>query len=155
MKKQLLLFVMTLLPMVAMADPVEIDGIYYNLISKTKTAEVTSNSNGYSGDILIPSNVCYNGESYAVKKILSCAFAECQINSIIISEGIDYIGEQSFRRCSIKSITIPKSLNKIDRQAFDGCDVLAEVHITDLEAWCNIDYNVSEYDMYYNDSYDT
>ena len=43
MKKQLLLFVMMLLPMVAMADPVEIDGIYYNLISEGNThgAEVT------------------------------------------------------------------------------------------------------------------
>lgn len=153
MKKQLLLLVMILLPMVAMADPVEIDGIYYNLISKTKTAEVTSNSNGYSGDILIPSTVCYNSESYAVKKILSCAFAECQINSIIISEGIDYIGEKSFRCCSIKSITIPKTLNKIDMNAFENCNLLAEVHITDLEAWCNIDYNQSEYDMYYNPYY--
>jgi hypothetical protein len=33
MKKQLLLFVMLLLPMVAMADAVEIDGIYYNLVT--------------------------------------------------------------------------------------------------------------------------
>ena len=32
-----------LLPMIASADAVVIDGIYYNLISKTKTAEVTTN----------------------------------------------------------------------------------------------------------------
>ena len=45
MKKQLLLLVMMLLPMVTMADAVEIDGIYYNLIDKAKIAEVTSNPN--------------------------------------------------------------------------------------------------------------
>ena len=38
MKKQLLILVMALLPMVASADAVEIDGIYYNLVSKAKVA---------------------------------------------------------------------------------------------------------------------
>ena len=47
MKKQLLLLVMMLLPMVASAgDVVEVDGIYYNLIEKSKEAEVTKNPNG-------------------------------------------------------------------------------------------------------------
>ena len=57
MKKQLLLFVAMLLPMVAMADAVEIDGIYYNLISKTKAAEVTSSPNKYQGSIVIPESL--------------------------------------------------------------------------------------------------
>lgn len=47
MKKQLLLLVMMLLPMVAGAETVEIDGIYYELISKIKEAIVKSSS--YSG----------------------------------------------------------------------------------------------------------
>jgi len=57
MKKQLLLFVMILLPLVASADAVEIDGIYYNLITKAKGAEVTSNPDKYSGDIVLPQEV--------------------------------------------------------------------------------------------------
>ena len=44
--KQLMLSLLTiLLPMVASAAAVEIDGIYYNIISKGKGAEVTSNPN--------------------------------------------------------------------------------------------------------------
>ena len=39
MKKNLLFLLFALLPMVASADPVEIDGIYYNLITKAKQAE--------------------------------------------------------------------------------------------------------------------
>ena len=57
MKKQLLLLMMILLPMVSNAEPVEIDGIYYNLISKIKEAEVTSNPNKYFGDIIIPTSI--------------------------------------------------------------------------------------------------
>ena len=46
--KQLLLSILLLaLPMVANADPVEIGGIYYNLIQKARTAEVTINPNKY------------------------------------------------------------------------------------------------------------
>ena len=45
MKKVYLLFLLALLPLLANADPVEINGIYYNLVSKVKTAEVTSNPN--------------------------------------------------------------------------------------------------------------
>ena len=50
MKKQLLLLVMMLLPMAVWADPVEIDGIYYNLISKIKEAEVTHGNYLDGGD---------------------------------------------------------------------------------------------------------
>ena len=42
MKKQLLLLVMMLLPLVAMADAVEIDGIYYNLIPKGNMMNLSS-----------------------------------------------------------------------------------------------------------------
>ena len=40
-----------LLPIAANADAVGIDGIYYNLDSSTKTAEVTRNPNSYSGHV--------------------------------------------------------------------------------------------------------
>ena len=35
----------------ALADAIEIDGIYYNLVSKMKIAEVTSNPNKYKGAV--------------------------------------------------------------------------------------------------------
>ena len=57
MKKQLLLLVMMLPPMVVWADAlnVKINGIYYNLSGST--AEVTSHPDKYSGSIVIPSSV--------------------------------------------------------------------------------------------------
>ena len=54
MKKILVLFLM-FIPLMASAEPVEIDGIYYNLVSKAQIAEVTrSNSSYYSGEVIIP-----------------------------------------------------------------------------------------------------
>ena len=57
MKKQLLLFAMILLPLVASAESVEIDGVYYNLASKIQEAEVTKNPNKYTGSVVIPEKV--------------------------------------------------------------------------------------------------
>lgn len=82
MKKQILLFVLTLLPMMANAYDAEINGIYYNLNSTTKKAEVTYNTwddyeeeyTPYRGDIEIPSSVIYNGTEYTVTSIGDDAF---------------------------------------------------------------------------------
>ena len=49
--KLLVLFLAMFMPMMVNADPVEIDGIYYNLISKGNIAEVTQKN-----DI----SFCYN-----------------------------------------------------------------------------------------------
>ena len=64
MKKQILLLLMMILPMVASADAVEINGIYYILVPKAKHAEVTSNPNNYQGAVTIPESVTYDGVEF-------------------------------------------------------------------------------------------
>jgi hypothetical protein len=122
MKKQLLLFVLMLLPMVASAEEVEINGLWYNLVSKAKVAEVIQNKNNqyYSGNIVIP--------------------------DVVINEGVEYnvttIGESAFSYCSkLYSISIPNSINNIGNNAFSGCNNLNAVYISDLEAWCMISFD--------------
>ena len=58
-----------MLPLLANASTVEINGIYYNLIYETKVAEVTSNPSKYTGDITIPESVEYNSITYSVTSI--------------------------------------------------------------------------------------
>ena len=85
MKKHLLFLLLMLLPMVAIADAVEINGIYYNLLTKGKIAEVTSNPNKYSGSVGIPEKVEYEGTEYSVTSIGSFAFDSCSgLTSITI-----------------------------------------------------------------------
>ena len=90
MKKQLLLFVMMLLPMMASAAAVEIDGIYYNLAANT--AEVTSNPNKYMGGIVIPATVNYDNVTYSVTSIGISAFRSCSgLASVTIPNNVTTI----------------------------------------------------------------
>ena len=120
MKKQLLLLVSLLLPLVASADAVEIDGIYYNLVSEGQ-AEVTSNQSEYSGDITIPESVIYNDVTYSVTSIGNYAFLFCtNLTSIEIPNSVTSIGDEAFYFCmSLTSITIPNSVTSIGYNAFD------------------------------------
>ena len=83
MKKLILSLLMVLLPLVAFADAVEIDGIYYNLTDNTKEAEVTSNPNSYFKSVEIPAKVTYNGVEYYVTSIDDRAFVSCKYLTIL------------------------------------------------------------------------
>ena len=123
--KLLLLILAILMPMIASADAVEIkiDGIYYNLVSNDKTAEVTKNPNTYSGNVIIPATVTYGGEQYSVTSIGSHAFEDCgSLTSITIPSSVTSIGGGAFRGCGgLTSVTIPNSVTSIGSSAFYGC----------------------------------
>lgn len=100
MKKLLLFLVIIMLPMAASADTVEIDGVYYKLIKKIQIAEVTSNPNKYSGNIIIPEIVLYEGVEYKVTEIDSRAFYKCDgLTSVSIPNTVNTIGDYAFYGC--------------------------------------------------------
>ena len=101
---------MVLLPLVASAETVEIDGIYYNLYSDAKTAEVTSSNPKYSGDVVIPETVSYNAVQYSVTSIGYKAFYGCNgLTSITIPNSVTSIGDYAFYYCYSLAVVI--SLN--------------------------------------------
>ena len=117
--KLLLLILAMLMPMMVNADPVEINGIYYNLTSPN-IAEVTSNPNKYSGSVTIPETVTYGEVEYSVTSIGDYAFDDCfGLTSITIPNSVTSIGFGAFRNCSgLTSITIPNSVFVIADRAF-------------------------------------
>lgn len=110
---------MMLLPLYSLADAVEIDGIYYNLNETDKTAEVTSNPNKYTGDVVIPEKVNYSDFEYVVTTIGNGAFYLCQ---------------------DLTSISIPHNIIEIGKDTFYGCKGITAVFISDLSSWCNISF---------------
>ncbi len=136
MKKQLFLFVLILLPMVANADVVKIknNGVYYCLIeyNKEKYAEVTSMSSGkYTGSVVISSTVTFDNVTYSVKSIGNSAFKGCSgLTSVTIPNSVKSIKWEAFYGCTgLTSITIPNSVTRIGGGAFKGCSGLTSITI--------------------------
>ena len=133
--KQKLLFLLLLvmsLPMTMMAEnPVEVGEIFYNLIPKGKSAEVTSKDGGYSGVITIPPSIMYEGETYDVTKIGDNAFKDCtNLTAVTIPNSVKTIGGSAFQGCSsLTSINIPSSVTSIEGNAFNGCSDLTSIDI--------------------------
>ena len=123
MKKSLLLLALILLPLAVSAVNF-IDGIYYNLNSDTKTAEVVQYiSKKYSGDFVIPSSVTVEGINYKVTSVAASAFTGCSdLTSITIPNSVTTIGKKAFENCTaLTSVTIPDGVTSIGDMAFYYC----------------------------------
>ena len=92
-------------------------------------------SNEYSGDIVIPESVTYNGTTYSVTSIGYYAFYYCTgLISVTIPNSVTSIGNRAFSYCSgLTSVTIPNSVTSIDDQAFSGCSGLTSVTVNIAE----------------------
>ena len=143
MKKQLLLFAMILLPLVASAYDIEVknaDGvtIYYNYINDGTELEVTfrgssygSYSGEYQGNVVIPEEVTYMNRTRKVTSIGDDAFMFCKgLTSVTIPNSVTSIGERAFYSCfGLTSITIPNSVTSIGSEAFFVCKGLTSITI--------------------------
>ncbi len=100
----------------------EVDGIYYNISGSNATVTREYNDapyGSYSGDVVIPETVTYNGTTYNVTAI----------------------GKQAFKSCiKLNTVTIPKSVASIDVSAFDSSTALTCIIVSqDNENYCSAD----------------
>ena len=97
-------------------------------------------SNEYSGNVVIPSSVVYNGNTYPVTSIGSEAFYYCSgLTSVTIPNSVTSIGSSAFYDCyGLTSVTIPNSVTSIGEWAFYGCSSLTSVKVpvTDFSSFC-------------------
>ena len=104
-----------------------VDGIYYNFDVENKTATVTNNGSdepwsnpSYTGDVVIPASVEYEGYTFNVVAIGERAFNMCwEVTSVIIPEGVVRIETEAFAECEFNSITLPTSIQSIASYAFN------------------------------------
>ena len=93
--------------MEAASQDVCIDGVYYRLVCSGHTATVmnsafleSSQGASYSGDVVIPATVEYEGITYSVTHIAQYAFYFCQsVTSVTLGSNIQSIGDDAFGWC--------------------------------------------------------
>lgn len=83
------------------------------------------------GDLVIPSTVTYNGETFTVTKVDKKAFYLCDsLTSVVLPSTITEIGSNAFNGCvRLRSINIPDVVTTINSNAFSGCWVLDPVTV--------------------------
>ena len=136
MKRKLLSVFVALLPVVASAKAVEIDGIYYNFSGDEATVTYRDSyydgeRSDYSGSVVIPEFVAYGGKTYNVTCIDSEAFRGCSnLTDVTIGNKVNSIEWAAFYGCSgLTSVSIPNSMTTIAGYAFYNCVELASVII--------------------------
>ena len=89
-------------------------------------------------------NLAYMVIPDSVTAIGDYAFADCtSLTSMTIPDSVTTIGEVAYNNCTkLQSITWGKGVKTVGRAAFNNCSSLNAVYISDLAAWCNIDFIV-------------
>jgi hypothetical protein len=82
-----------------------------------------------SGDVVIPSQVTNNGQTYTVTKIEYYALGGCEdLTSVEMPNTVDTMGGYAFSGCTnLKKVTIPASLKTITSNAFGKCTSLETI----------------------------
>ena len=95
------------------------DGVYYSINPDLQSAFVTNSSfssdtveDSYSGTVVIPASVTYNGVEYLVLGVMERAFWKCKnLVKVVLPEGLESIDVYSFNGCtSLEELNLPSTL---------------------------------------------
>ncbi len=141
----LLIALMSVISIPTFAYDIEVansDGktIYYNFYYGNEDVELhvtyrgslsTDYPDRYTGDLVIPSSVTYEGKTYPVTGIEQEAFHCCTgLTSVKLPEGLSIIYSSAFQSCTgLTAITIPASVINIYASAFAYCYNLALIKV--------------------------
>ena len=109
----------------------EVDGVWYRAVDENTAMVIsrTGDDDLYSGDMVIPEEVTYEGYTFTVTAIDAGAFEDCyELNSIVIGDVVESIGENAFQGCTeLASVTIGSGVTSIGAKAFNYCNALQTV----------------------------
>ncbi len=149
--KGLLMVLMLIFSASVNAHDFEVGGIYYNFNEDGSTVSVSYRGTTpyeygaeYTGSVVIPASVTYNGTTYSVTSIGKFAFYFCSgLTSVVIPNSVTSIGGDAFVGCSgLTSVVIPESVTSIGGGAFQDCSCLTSIVIP------NSVTSISEYAFY-------
>ena len=118
------------------AHDFEVDGIYYQITAENEVAVTYKGSSHdsfieYTGVVIIPDSITFNGTIYTVTSIGVCAFYDCfGLTEITIPNSVTSIGNNAFSHCTgLTELSIPNSVTAIGDFAFYNCTGLTSVTI--------------------------
>ena len=129
-------------------EPLEatVDGLKYMYITSTKTATVLGRADSEKRNIIIPSTIPIDNVDYNVKAIAINAFANCDIDSVKISSGVETIGKNAFNDSwRLQKLELPSTLKSIGESAFCYCSNLKKLELpaslTEIDKYAFINCN--------------
>ena len=142
MKNYFLLLTLLCLSLSARAHDAEVDGIFYNLNADNKTAAVTFKGDNYwdddeySGDVVIPETVTYNGITYSVTSLGDDCFAGCSsLTAITIPNSVTSLGTGCFADCSSLERMVVDAANPV-YDSREDCNAIIHTSTNELIAGC-------------------
>ena len=130
--KQFILIFTLIFTGVANAYDLEVDGIYYKIMSLSDfTCAVTYGDKKYTGDLVIPAQIQYNSRTVKVIGIANNAFEDCTaLQTVTIPNSVTEIGDNAFSDCSsLQSVCLSNSVTSIQFSTFKGCSSLQSITI--------------------------
>ncbi|MBQ3195168.1 MAG: leucine-rich repeat protein [Clostridia bacterium] len=114
---------------------------YYNDITNWE------NNVLYIGNHLIEAKTALSG-AYTIKSgtitVANEAFYGSSVTGVTIPDSVTSIGYRAFYNCSgLTSVTVGAGVTAIGESAFYGCTSLTKVNITDVAAWCAVQFKNS------------
>ncbi|MBD5585649.1 MAG: leucine-rich repeat domain-containing protein [Clostridia bacterium] len=64
----------------------------------------------------------------SIKEIGREAFYDCNMDEVVIPDGVTKLSNSSFRYCKMQTVTLPKSLTEIEQWSFLNCENLTQIN---------------------------
>ncbi len=136
MKKSISITLFALLSIVYAQAQIQIGDLYYNLDETNLTASVATSNRSYSGDIVVPASVNYNGNDYSVTTLDFNAFRNCsEITSITLPSTLTTIKDYALFNCSaLNSLSVETGNTVFDSR--NNCNAIIETATNTLILGC-------------------
>ncbi len=112
-----------------------VDGVYISIIGPrfayVTNAGLDSATPCYSGDIVVPQQVTYNGRVYNISSVGDNAFVGCdELTSVQLPPTVTAVSACAFLGCTaLRSVNMPKGMLTVTNAAFSACTSLQHISL--------------------------
>lgn len=107
------------------SDFVTVDG--FKFLVDTDKDEATLLANDYSGEVVVPASVTFEGKDYPVTSLGTECFDN--VTKITIPNSVTALGDKCFYSSDVETIDIPNSVTSLGNSCFENCSKLTTIKI--------------------------